>query len=305
MSAFEIVCDSGDREAWLRARNTGIGASEIAVLLGASDWGSNLEMYYRKVGEIAESLVEQTEAMQWGLLLEAAIRDELARRAEVQLLDAPARMLRSIAHPWATATPDAITVDGEPVEVKNLTHGYDPEAWAEQIPEKYMLQCQHQMLVTGAKRCLFGALLWGSRLVWEWVPRDETRIRAILKAGSEFWGHVERRDPPESDGNPQARKALAKLATDEEPVELYESEIAHQLERFRMAKELHELAAGEEKRTRRKLDAAKDELAKQLGTHRCGTTATGWSIRWKTIERRGYTVAPTIVNQLEIQEPKE
>lgn len=304
MSAFEIVCDSGDREAWLRARNTGIGASEIAVLLGASDWGSNLEMYYRKVGEITESLVEQTEAMQWGLLLEAAIRDELARRAEVQLLDAPARMLRSIAHPWATATPDAITVDGEPVEVKNITHGYDPDAWAEQIPEKYMLQCQHQMLVTGAQRGLFGALLWGSRLVWEWVPRDETRIRAILRAGSAFWAHVERRDPPESDGNPQARKALAKLATDEEPVELYEPEIAHQLERFRVAKELHELAAGAEKRARRELDAAKDELAKQLGTHRCGTTATGWSIRWKTIERRGYTVAPSTIQQLEIRAPK-
>ena len=29
MSAFEIVCSSGDREAWLAARTTGIGASDM------------------------------------------------------------------------------------------------------------------------------------------------------------------------------------------------------------------------------------------------------------------------------------
>src|SRR5690606_18938789 len=166
---------------WLTHRNGGVGASEIAILLGASDWGSNLELYYRKLGELKDERSDN-ELMLWGRLLESAIRDETARRADVQLAEAPCRLLRSTEHPWAIATPDALTTDLEPVEVKNLSHGYDPEGWAEQIPEKYYLQCQHQMLVVGAQRCLFGALLWGSKLLWEWVPRDEMAIRRIIRA---------------------------------------------------------------------------------------------------------------------------
>lgn len=303
MNAYDIVCNVADEAAWLAHRNTGIGASEIAVLLGASDWGSNVEMYYRKIGETEDTFGE-TEAMLWGKLLEAAIRDELARRAGVTLLDAPARMLRSTVHRWATATPDALTADGEPVEVKNLSHGYDAETWTEQIPEKYLLQCQHQMLVTGADRCLFGALIWGSQLIWEWLPRDPERIAQIVKAGSDFWAHVERRECPPSDGHPHARKTLAKVATNEGPVELYESEIGPLTDRYEKAKAAHETLAASEKRAKRQLEAAKDELAKALGEHREGVTSTGWRFRWKKIERRGHTVKSSTIQQFEINQPK-
>jgi predicted phage-related endonuclease len=207
-------------------------------------------------------------------------------------------------HHWAIATPDALTTDLEPVEVKNLSHGYDPEGWAEQIPEKYYLQCQHQMLVMGAERCLFGALLWGSKLLWEWVPRDEFTIRRIIRAGSEFWGHIERREPPPSDGHPNARKALARRATDPEPVELYESEIGALLEQWFEAAKASQLADATAKKAKRQRDALADELAKHLGDHVSGMTATGWSVRWKTIERRGYEVAPATIKQLEIKPPK-
>jgi putative phage-type endonuclease len=305
MSAFEIVCNTADREAWLAHRGTGVGASEIPILLGESEWGSNLEMYYQKRGELPEQIREQNEAMLWGLLLEAAIVKELSGRAGVLLLDSPARLLRSIEHQWAIATPDALTVEGEPVEVKNLSHGFSADEWAEQIPEKYLLQCQHQMLVTGAQRCLFGALLWGSKLVWEWVPRDEVRIRRIVKVGAEFWDCVESGEPPRSDGHPNARKALAQQATDDEPVELYESEVGDLLSEYESAKVAQEQADAAAKKAKRQADAAKDELAKALGAHRSGVTSSGWTLRWKATERRGYTVEPTTIQQFEIKPPKE
>lgn len=300
---YEIVCTVADESQWLTYRNGGIGASEIAVVLGASEWGSVLELYYRKIGEYRDNRPDN-ELMQWGRLLEPAIRDETARRADVILLSDPPRLLRSTLHPWAIATPDALTTAGEPVEVKNLSHGYDPEGWAEQIPEKYYLQCQHQMLVTGAQRCLFGALLWGSKLLWEWVPRDEITIRRIIRAGSEFWDHVERREPPPSDGHPNARKVLARRATDPEPVELYESEIGDKLEAWFEAAKASQLADAAAKKAKRQRDAMADELAKHLGEHVSGMTSTGWSIRWKTTERRGYTVEPTTIKQLEIKPPR-
>lgn len=300
---FEVVCTTADEAAWLAQRNTGVGASEIAILLGASEWGSNLELYYRKIGE-TEDARDDNELMLWGRLLEAPIRDEVAKRAGITILDAPARLLRSTLHPWALATPDALTANGEPVEVKNLSHGYDPEAWADQIPEKYLLQCQHQMLVTGADRCLFGALLWGSKLIWEWVPRDQMLVRKIIHAGSTFWGHVEMRTPPPSDGHPNARKSLARLAIVENPVELYEADIADKLDAWFEAAKVSKLADAAAKQAKRQRDAMADELAALLGEHTAGVTATGWSIRWKTTERRGYSVEPTTIKQLEIKPPK-
>lgn len=300
---FERVCDTANTSEWLAHRDGGVGASEIAILLGASEWGSNLELYYRKLGELADSR-EDNELMLWGRLLERPILDELTRRAEVTLLDEPQRLLRSREHRWAIATPDGITTDLEPVEVKNLSHGYDAEEWSEQIPEKYYLQCQHQMLVMGAERCLFGALLWGSKLLWEWVPRDEFTIRRIIRAGSEFWGHIERREPPPSDGHPNARKVLARRATDPEPVELYESDVGALLEQWFEAAKASQLADATAKKAKRQRDALADELAKHLGDHVSGMTATGWSVRWKTIERRGYEVAPATIKQLEIKPPK-
>lgn len=302
---FEVVCDTSDESEWLAARNTGIGASEIAILLGASEWGSNIEMFFRKIGELDEPLREQTEEMLLGQKFEVIAREEVARRAGVTLQSAPSKLLRSLIHTWALATADALTTDGEPVEVKNLNWGFVEEEWAEAIPEKYYLQCQQQMLVTGAKRCLFGALVKGSRLVWEWVPRDEDAIRRIIRAGAEFWAHVERRECPPSDGHPHARKVLAKLAVVEDSVELFESEVGANIAAYEEARDLHAKAAAAEKKAKRILEAAKDEIAKALGEVRSGFTATGWEFRWKKVERSGYTVHPSTSQQFEIKPPKE
>lgn len=299
--AFQVLCNTDDEPQWLTARNSGLGASEIGIVLGVNKWQSILELYARKVGDEAPER-DDTELMQWGRLLEAPIRDELARRAGVRLLSDPPRLIQSRTIDWAIATPDAITTEGEPVEVKNIAHGYDEEEWAAQIPEQYYLQCQHQLLVANAKRCLFGALLWGSRLVWEWVPRDDVTIRRIVHAGTKFWHeNVLARVPPPSDGHPNARKLLALQATDEEPIELYESECGRLLERYEEAKAAHAEATALEKKTKRQLDATKDELAQELGGHRVGFTATGWRFQWKTSERRGYTVQPTTIHTFKIE----
>jgi putative phage-type endonuclease len=303
---FEVVVDSDEeRDRWLEARCSGIGASEIAVILGASEWESLLELYYRKIGEAPEDETSdhEDEWLFWGRALEDKIRAELCRRAGVELVQV-GTLLRSTEHHWALATPDGLTADGEPVETKNISWGYDPEEWAEQIPEKYYLQCQQQMLVTGARRCLFGALLWGSRLIWEWVPRDEHTIGRIVAAGSKFWRHVERREPPLSDGHPGARKLLGKLAVAENEIELYEPEIEQHLATYQEADvELAEIRK-QERTTKKRRDAAADAIAQRMGTHRKAFTATGWSFRWETVRRAGYTVAPSEFEQLKIKAPK-
>jgi predicted phage-related endonuclease len=176
--------------------------------------------------------------------------------------------------------------------------------WAERIPEKYYLQTQQQMLVTGANRCLFGALLWGSKLIWEWVPRDEATIARIIDAGSAFWSRVQRRDPPLSDGHPGARKVLGIRANVDEDVELYEPEIEEMLASYENSNTDLKDLRGQVRRLEKQRDASMDAIAQKMGSSRKGYTATGWSFRWETEERRGYTVEPKTIERFKIKAPK-
>lgn len=301
---FEVVCDSADREAWLAARRTGIGASDMPIIMGASQWDSILSVYYEKTGELEpEEEGQEDEWLLWGRLLEDQIRGELARRAEVSI-KWPAPLIRSTIHPWALATPDGLTADGEPVEAKNLSWGYDAEEWAEHIPQKYFIQCQQQMLVSGAQRCLFGALLWGSRLIWEWVPRDEITIKQIIAAGAEFWRRVETRDTPLSDGHPNARKAIGRLALVPSPLEIPYHAVEELLASWEVAEKDLGDARAAEKRAKRQRDAVVDEIALSLEGHRQAFTHNGWTFAWSESERAGYTVKPTTIKKFTINAPK-
>jgi putative phage-type endonuclease len=301
---FETLGAPGDsREAWLARRRSGIGASEIAIVLGASGWGSILGLYYKKLDGEDPIEDEPEEHQRWGTLLQDAILGELAHRAGVEIA-AREPHLRSTVHNWMLATPDAITTAGEPMECKNISYGFDEDDWEVGIPEKYYLQCQHQMATTGASRCLFGVLLWGSRMIWEWVPRDESVIAKIVKHGSAFWQRVLTRQEPPSDGHPDARRILGKLAVVESPVELFEPEVGDTLHEWRAADHDLKKIRADERALKKKRDAAADQIAQAMGKHRQAYTATGWSMRWKTINKAGHTVKPSTVETFEIRAPK-
>jgi len=302
--AFETLSSPGEsREAWIMRRRSGIGASEIAVVLGVSGWGSILGLYYKKLN--GEDTLEEVseEHLHWGTLLQDAILGELARRAGVAIAGREPH-LRSAQHTWMLATPDALTADGEPMECKNISYGFDEDDWEIGIPEKYYLQCQQQIAVTGAKRCLFGVLLWGSRMIWEWVYRDEEAIARIVKAGEFFWQRVLKREEPPADGHPEGRKMLAKLAVVEQPIELYQNDVGELLDEWqRFDRELANVRQ-KERQAKRCRDAAADQIAQRMGKHRSAFTVTGWSMRWKSSTRAGYQVKPTVVNTFEITAPK-
>ena len=300
---FVAVCDSHDRETWLSYRATGIGASEIAGVLGASSWESPLTVYRGKVEPPPHR--DDEEWMQWGLLLEPAIRAELGRRAGVTFdAERSGWMLRSVEHPWATATPDEVTVDGEPCEVKNLAWGYDPEEWENGIPEKYRLQCQHQLLVTGARRCLFGALLHGQRLVWEWIERDEETIRRITIAGAEMWRRIQEHDEPPSDGHPKDRELLARAAHDADAVEVSRLDADPLVEEWLDAKEARAKADAEAKAAKQRVEAAENRIAQLLGKAKAGHTYDGWVFEWGTYRRKAFMQPAIEKPQFKIKEPK-
>ena len=175
------------RQEWLDLRRTGIGASDIAAVLGVSPWSTPRQVWIQKTTPEAPEAMTN-EDMEWGLRMEGLILAEAEDRLGLDFV--PQLLVRSDERPWMMATVDGIT-DGAVLEVKKV----DDWSWDE-IPDHYMMQVQWQLAVTGYDKGWIAALHRGRRLELYPVLRDEEVIAGLVEAGERFWLLVEQVEPP-------------------------------------------------------------------------------------------------------------
>lgn len=253
MTAFEIV-DARDRAEWLVNRTAGIGASDIAAIVGESPWQTPMQVWASKVDpEPVES--EPDEAMRWGTMMETLILDDAANRHLDDPLKRRGVLLRATETPWLIATPDALTANDEPVEAKKS----DDWDWPDGPPRHYVLQVLWQMAVTGAQRGYIVALHRSRGTSLYTVERDGDEIGRLLEAGAWFWGLVEAGEPPPVEAEDNA--FLASLWPDhvESPVEVDEAlaaELRDARAEFDAAKARRDLAEANLKAAMEEADTA-------------------------------------------------
>lgn len=246
------------KKEWLAARRTGIGASEIGILLGLSPYSSPLEVWARKLEMLPE--IEDSPYMETGRVLEAAIRDWYLGTRSATLGTAPAHAIaihsgpsgttyRHPEHPWMLATPDAIAIDFEGplvVEVKFSSRTWDDDA----PPAHYVAQVQQQLAVLGLPRGAIAGCIAGRMLAWD-VPRDDAMISRIVEVGAAFWRLVESRTEPPITGADKAAIAAMhpeisgeELSSDDLDLAMLDDTIEHHTrEEKRLAAEREECEA--------------------------------------------------------------
>lgn len=298
MISYETISTSS-HEDWLHKRRLGIGASEMAAVLGLSRWTSPLALYAEKIGAAPPADLSDVEQVEWGLELEGVICSVYGRRTG-RGATRSGELLRSLEYPWALATLDAWTsIDGVRVPLEIKTAGaHKAEEWAEGPPVEYVVQVQHQMLVTGAPKASVACLLGGQRLVWCDVERDESVIARIVDVGSRFWQCVQERIPPGVDGTEHTRRALAALYPSDDG-----QTISLGGDLLDVDDELVALK-GERSRIDEKIAHAEARLKSAIATAARGVLPNGVAYTWKTSERAGYTVAPTKTRTLRRTEAK-
>jgi putative phage-type endonuclease len=203
MAYMEVVPQQQFQE-WQDAHRTGIGASQIAAVLGEHRFASRLRVWAEKVGRLEPADFSDNEAVQMGIELEPFVATLYQRRTGRTLSQAGV-LLRSIRYDWAIATPDYWMMDdlgywSIPVQLKT-TNAFRLNDWADGPPPEVWWQVQHEMLVTGAPWASIGVLVGGQRFMWADVERDEAAIARIVKEGARFWNHVIRNTYPEADDN--------------------------------------------------------------------------------------------------------
>ena len=206
----------------IRIRATGLTATDMVVLAGASDYSSPLDVYASKVESAAPR--PSNLRMSAGNALEPLILAELARRHG--LVMRPGETVRHPDLPWVLATPDAFVLEHETddkpsavAEVK-LVGPRMVRAWRDadgglSFPESVCVQTAWQMLATGTTRAYVGALLgdFGDDSFHSIVIEAIAELQAaLLEMGERFWTeNVLARVPPPAGGGDADRRALEHL----------------------------------------------------------------------------------------------
>lgn len=232
------------REEWLKYRTGGIGGSDVSVIAGINPFRSVHQLWLEKTGQ-TEPQESENEYTHFGTLLEPIVRKEFTERTGIKVRQKH-MLLQSEKYPFMYADLDGVIhQDGELAifEAKTASQ-YKMDTWEEGVPAGYILQVQHYMAVTGAKKTYIAALVGGNHFVYHIVERDDVMIAKIISMEKYFWEHhVIGRIEPVPDGSEATTEYFnAKFAeSNGETVSLPEEVIPICEEYERLSKELKEI----------------------------------------------------------------
>lgn len=210
-----------NRATWLEWRREGIGASDVAAILGISPWASPWSVWADKTGLLPPQ--PEDEAMAAGRWLEAAIGPWFTHETGLHVAGEQTWCAHH-EHDHHRATVDGFVIeqpgfvfDGSDLdavlgllEIKVTGPG---RRWDE-VPAHYQAQGQWQMHVTGLDRVWF-AVLMGRRLDIHEVARDQADIDFMAERVDTFWtDHVIAATPPDTDGHAATLRALGAVHPD-------------------------------------------------------------------------------------------
>jgi putative phage-type endonuclease len=190
---------------WLAERRTGLGGTDLPKILGVSRFGGPMDVFMEKQGLTAPLI--QTEAMEWGNLLEDPVARKYAAKTGRKVRHA-ADFLRHPDFPFLYANLDRWSdKPGTPRRVLEVKTSGEfaakdfGEEGTDQVPPDYLLQAMHYLSVTGKDIADLAVLIGGQKHRIYTIERDDELIRGMLEVAEKFWRDTEQGIPPEIDGS--------------------------------------------------------------------------------------------------------
>lgn len=269
MARVNLIQGSEEWHAW---RAGGIGGSEAAACVEMTPWSSPFKLWEQKTGRKPGPDINA--AMQRGIDLEPSARAAYIDFVGIEMEPA---CYQSDDYPFVRASLDGINSDETILlEIKCPGETTHRRILADDVPEYYWVQCQHNMLASGAENAHFFSYRpelehEGCDKALTIIMRDNAFINRLLEAEAALWQSVLDDTPPAllaSDyahiGDPEAL----------DKAELYKT-------RYRAFKEAEALLA-----------EAKDELLDctddgncLIGTLRITRVVRQGSVNWKKLAK--------------------
>lgn len=289
-------------EAWQELHRTMITATDVAAILGQSEYKTALDVFLEKTGRAPP--FEGNEHTRRGTRYEPTILADYAETRGVELI----YPMPFVFHPKLDClgcSPDAQRKnDGNLVEAK-LSMSYTVaqelgEEGTDILPEHWVLQSQTQMECCDAEEVDFAVLLFGKLKIYN-VKRNRKLGEIIQDAASDMMQRIKRDEAPEPDFSHRHTPELIKNLYDvDEGKTVLLSEAVYQL--WTNYKALgDEIKALEEER--------KEQKARVL--HAMGEAAVGIlpdatiELVRSTVNRKSYTVAESSYKTLRQRKVKK
>ncbi|MEV7264668.1 YqaJ viral recombinase family protein [Micromonospora aurantiaca] len=306
-AAVPLLPPDADEQAWLDARRRGpdgyrVGASEIGALLGISPWSSPFSLWWAKHYGWQTS---RTRGQRWGHKLESVIGEVFAEdMPELLVCRAGASLWQHPVHTFATCSPDFLAVAAddhgvhvEPVEAKSDRGG---KGWGkpgtDQVPPHHRAQLLWQCAIFDAPR---GHLVRNDvPYVVEYDDAAREEVAGWLERAREFINSLDLGMPPEPDGHKATERALIEInpAVDEGETAIVPGDLATE----------YEVCHDRLKHAERQFAKAQNRLRAAMGRAELAMTPRGRVFAKRSVyKRRGYEVAPTLIDRLERKHDKE
>lgn len=278
-------------------RRTGVGASEIAGLVGMSPYVKPIDIFDRKVNGDHFAGNRHTER---GEFFELPTAQWWAHRNGASLRTVGT--LRHPKRPIIIATPDFIAdLAGDELDLEVKVPG--PRTWSQwgtpgtdEAPPMYVVQLQYTMAVTGHERGVIIAPIDGD--LAEYPIRADAELQEMLMTAAEdFWReHVEPRRPPPPDASENYTAFLKRRFEEPRgPVRVADHEAELWARKLRIARREVAKWEEEEKLARQHLESIIGEAD--------GVDGDGWSVRWSYVKGRAVIDYASLLADLSV--PKE
>ena len=195
------------RQDWLALRQSGIGGSDIAAILGVSPYATAYDVYQSKTQPLSDE--DMNEFAYWGTVLEDTVAREFSKRSGLKIQNVN-YLMRHPTHRFAIANIDRAVVnrdvsgnvrfkDGklttdQIVEIKTASE-YVGKNWgnedSDEVPDQYQCQAQWYMGVTGVDVCHMAVLIGGNKYRQYRIERNQDLIDVLFETAHDFWhNHV-------------------------------------------------------------------------------------------------------------------
>ena len=196
---------------WLSRRQSRIGGSDAAAVIGLNPYKSNLRLWQEKTGKVQAEDISDKPYVKYGTDAEAHLRELFKMDfPEYQVLYEAGNMWTNDMYPFAHASLDGWLVDSEgrngvlEIKTTNIMRAGQSDLWKGRIPDNYYIQLLHYLMVTGFEFAILkGQLKYEFGEMWLLtkhfkIERSEVQadINFLIDKEREFWQHIEDNTPP-------------------------------------------------------------------------------------------------------------
>lgn len=214
-----------DVQAWHEWRRGGVGGSDIAALIGLSNYASPTSLYYEKTGAL-EDRDEDTDRQRIAKRMESVLAAEFNDRTDLFVVGEQTWCEHPV-YSWARCTVDGFVADtpygsaGAAGELSLGTCQMKTDGrfgWPDGIPANIRAQCTWEMGVTELRHCWLIVMFAGFRVeVFEidWNDDAISDWAFMLEAARSFWfDHIMLGTPPPVDDHWATTEALTEVYHD-------------------------------------------------------------------------------------------